>query len=350
MKNIYLIFSIIITTIKKNAFICFTLFIGILACNTMFIYMYGLICQSMEKDGMPDYYIYYETGPLFGIKDIAKKLKDYRLNVDYYAIPNAENCCFGDIDRAPDATRFLIRAREDVSSFLTIKGKAANLSKENTVLIPEEFGFLGVGDHLTLNGVKYEVAGVASAYFFMMSAKTFDESGLKPSMISIDAPLYMSDHFQKELKSAFGTGYHVEKNPNSGYDSGVKSDIAIVGIIFLLSAFSFMYLMAYIYEQSAYEYAVYEMAGATRGRIIFLLGSVMFIVLGIASLCAQTLHRLFYHHFFSKMNIYRDFIFKPKDYAAIFCITLFSVYIFILGYIILRTKKSSVLNIRKFTV
>lgn len=349
MKTLYIILSKLKSVIAGNVFFFAMLFAGILACNLMFTYVYGLVMQLYEKDKAPDIALYYSSGEQHGAKEIADKLKEYDISIDFYMSLDSENCAVGSLVDNSELEEFPIRARADADSYFYLStGNITDINKPGTVIAPYGLGGVAVGDSITLNGREFLVVGCSGVPAFIMSQSTFEESGFKPEMASIDTPVRNINKILRMIPVLLGTGYEYENVSISGIDDATKGQLFFVLIIYLTCVMAFLFLMITIYDSSAYELNIYEMLGASRGKLLFIIGGVMFIFLAFSSLVSQILHAALYDIFFSKLNILGDFSYTVGDYAALFFITLLSVFIFVFIYIYIRVSRSTIVNSRKF--
>lgn len=347
MKIFYLILSKIKNMVKTNPFIFTILCIGIFSCNLMFIYTYGILIQANISSGIPDYYIYYRSGERIGVFDIEKQLKEYSVSIDYYLPLNIQECSF-DTNNKRDITQYLIRARKDSSFFYTIKGKVSNLEELNSVLVPADFTDLNIGDIIMLNGSNCKIVGTTVTPFFIVSIATFEEIWHFPDVIAIDIARESSNKFSQILFSIFGHKYRIEQIETPFLADNDKFMLVIVAIIYILCVASLLFLMTYIYQQSAYELNIYEIFGATRRVIISIFAIEMLIIISVVNLVSQLFHGIFYKSLFSKLNFIDKFEYTLHDYMITFGFTLFLVYVFVLIYILVRTRKSVIKNAGKF--
>jgi len=86
MKSIYMIFSKLRSMFATEKLFFVVFCIGILTCNIMFTYMYGLIMQLNERDGVADVYLYYVQGERMDIDDMEKSCYKYSCECDYYVV------------------------------------------------------------------------------------------------------------------------------------------------------------------------------------------------------------------------------------------------------------------------
>lgn len=348
MKTLYLILSKLKMMICEDLFFFIVLCIGVLTCNIMFTYMYGVIIQVNEKDGVADINIYHNSGEKFDVDEINDKLSEYKVSLDYYSSLDEARISLNGYEDGLKLEEFNIRARQDVSFFHTNTGNIKGLNRSGTVIVPSDIKGLAIGDTIKLNGIELKIVGSSIVPSFLMSADTFKENGFFPDVVAIDAASKDIGELMKNIPLLFGSGYRIQNMGNQGLDTSAMSTLAIIIVIYLLCVLAFLYLMISIYDSSAYELNVYEMLGASRGRILTVLSSVMLIILAAVSLASQIIHAVFYDVFFSKMNIFGEYNYTVKDYSILFLVTLLSVYAFVFAYICIRVRKSTIVNARKF--
>ena len=170
----------------------------------------------------------------------------------------------------------------------------------------------------------------------------------KPDVYALDMSAKDIRRAVDDFSRTISPGYYVEQMSGSGMDGQTLSTLGTVVVIYLLCMLSFMYLMTFLYDSSAYEFNVYEILGATRRRVLAVLGGVMFLLLAVISLVSQVLYAVFYESFFSKLNLFGDFSYSFGDYVAVFSLTLVLVFVFVFAYICVRTSRSTIQNSRKF--
>ena len=184
MKILYLIFAKLKALIAEDKFFFTTLFIGVLTCNIMFTYMYGIIAQLNEKDGLADVFVYYTSGEKLSSEQMDQKLSDYNVELDYYSLIDISNSSIGDNNKIQE---FSIRAKDTLDLIYTLTGTTDNLAENNSVIIPTDIKNINIGDTIILNGKMLKVVGSSSIPAFVMTKKTFEANGFIPDVISIDA-------------------------------------------------------------------------------------------------------------------------------------------------------------------
>ena len=117
-------------------------------------------------------------------------------------------------------------------------------------------------------------------------------------------------------------------------------------LIYLLCVLAFLYLMVSVYSEIAHELNVYAILGASKRRIVAVVGGMMFVILAVLSAAAQAIHALLYAPLFSKLNVDEGFSYGFGDYFAIFLITLFSMYCFVFAFVYIKTSDTSLANYR----
>ena len=344
MKILYLIFAKLKALIAEDKFFFTTLFIGVLTCNIMFTYMYGIIAQLNEKDGLADVFVYYTSGEKLSSEQMDQKLSDYNVELDYYSLIDISNSSIGDNNKIQE---FSIRAKDTLDLIYTLTGTADNLAENNSVIIPTDIKNINIGDTIILNGKMLKVVGSSSIPAFVMTKETFEANGFIPDVISIDAANKDIQSILTLLSSDLES-YVVENVSSTGLNETTRATLITVIVIYLLCVLAFLYLMISIYDRNAYELNIYEIIGATRKVTKTIIGGVVFVFLLFSSLLSQIIHVALYKPFFSKLNIFGDYYYTMSDYLLLFFITLFSVYIVIYIYISVRVNKSAITNSNNF--
>ena len=344
MKILYLIFAKLKALIAEDKFFFTTLFIGVLTCNIMFTYMYGIIAQLNEKDGLADVFVYYTSGEKLSSEQMDQKLSDYNVELDYYSLIDISNSSIGDNNKIQE---FSIRAKDTLDLIYTLTGTTDNLAENNSVIIPTDIKNINIGDTIILNGKMLKVVGSSSIPAFVMTKKTFEANGFIPDVISIDAANKDIQSILTLLSSDLES-YVVENVSSTGLNETTRATLITVIVIYLLCVLAFLYLMISIYDRNAYELNIYEIIGATRKVTKTIIGGVVFVFLLFSSLLSQIIHVALYNPFFSKLNIFGDYYYTMSDYLLLFFITLFSVYIVVYIYISVRVNKSAITNSNNF--
>lgn len=344
MKILYLIFAKLKALIAEDKFFFTTLFIGVLTCNIMFTYMYGIIAQLNEKDGLADVFVYYTSGEKLSSEQMDQKLSDYNVELDYYTLIDISNSSIGDNNKIQE---FSIRAKDTLDLIYTLTGTADNLAENNSVIIPTDIKNINIGDTIILNGKMLKVVGSSSIPAFVMTKETFEANGFIPDVISIDAANKDIQSILTLLSSDLES-YVVENVSSTGLNETTRATLITVIVIYMLCVLAFLYLMISIYDRNAYELNIYEIIGATRKVTKTIIGGVVFVFLLFSSLLSQIIHVALYKPFFSKLNIFGDYYYTMSDYLLLFFITLFSVYIVVYIYISVRVNKSAITNSNNF--
>ena len=344
MKILYLIFAKLKALIAEDKFFFTTLFIGVLTCNIMFTYMYGIIAQLNEKDGLADVFVYYTSGEKLSSEQMDQKLSDYNVELDYYSLIDISNSSVGDNNKIQE---FSIRAKDTLDLIYTLTGTADNLAENNSVIIPTDIKNINIGDTIILNGKMLKVVGSSSIPAFVMTKETFEANGFIPDVISIDAANKDIQSILTLLSSDLES-YVVENVSSTGLNETTRATLITVIVIYLLCVLAFLYLMISIYDRNAYELNIYEIIGATRKVTKTIIGGVVFVFLLFSSVLSQIIHVALYKPFFSKLNIFGDYYYTMSDYLLLFFITLFSVYIVVYIYISVRVNKSAITNSNNF--
>lgn len=344
MKILYLIFAKLKALIAEDKFFFTTLFIGVLTCNIMFTYMYGIIAQFNEKDGLADIFVYYTSGEKLSSEQMDQKLSGYNVELDYYTLIDISNSHIGDNNKIQE---FSIRAKDTLDLIYTLTGTADNLAENNSVIIPTDIKNINIGNTIILNGQTLKVVGSSSIPAFVMTKETFEANGFIPDVISIDAANKDIQSILTLLSSDLDN-YMIEDVSSTGLNETTRATLITVIVIYLLCVLAFLYLMISIYDRNAYELNIYEIIGATRSVTKTIIGGVVFVFLAFSSFLSQLIHIVFYKSFFSKLNIFGDYYYTISDYLLLFFITLFSVYIVVYIYISVRVNKSAIVNSNNF--
>lgn len=346
MKIFYLIFSKLKSLIAEDKFFFTMLFIGVLTCNMMFTYMYGMIAKMNERDGLADIFVYYTSGEKLTSDQMKEKLSGFAVQLDYYAVIDPSVSRVGEAD-GDMLQGFSIRAKDTVDLIYTSTGTVDDLSENNSVIVPTDFQDVRIGDTVTLNGKTLTVVGSSTIPAFVMTKETFDANGFIPDVISVDAANKYIRSVLSFLSSELDN-YTSENVSSTGLNETTRTSLVEVIVIYALCVLAFLYLMISIYDRNAYELNIYEILGAERKTTKMIIGGVVFVFLLFSSLLSQIIHAALYKPFFSKLNIFGDYHYTVSDYLFLFFITLFSVYIVVYIYISVRVSRSAITNSNNF--
>ena len=346
-KLLYLIFVKLKSMIVKDVFFFLILSAGVIACNLMFVFGYGIVMQINERDRIDDFYLYNKNSGM-GITDIENALSGYSAEI-YYYLPLENDNCSDYIAQNPNGGVRSVRTSKSIYQTNVMSGNINDLKQPGTVIVPNDIKDLLIGDTITLNGSDFLIVGSSLSDDYEVSVETFEACGFIPAGVSVDVPAREVKMLAKTLRETFGADYAIEERGGSGLDERSKGQLALIAAVYLLCVFAFMYLFISIYDDAAYELNVYEILGATRMHTIVIVGGVMLVFLSAINLLSQLIHRLFYDGLFSKLNIVSGYIYTFEDYLLMFFVTLFSVYAFVIIYIIVRTRRSAIANSRRFS-
>ncbi len=347
MKTLYFTFNMLRALLRRNTFMCVLLFIGTLACNLMFIYTYGAVAASNLSDGVPEFFMSYDSGELLSVDDVSSKLGELDDASIYYYVPvDASSSTEMTASTGVGVDGYLICASDAVTTNKTTTGDAEDLSEPETVIVPDDFASVKVGDVITFNGCELRVAGTAVSLYYYVSVETFENCGFTPVGFAVDVPYRDVDYAEKIISDAIHDGYVTEKTETELGSQGMK-DYMLTFLIFLLSIVSFVYMFVYISEENAREYAIYELVGAKRKTILLSLSLSAFVILCVSTVFAVAFHAAFYDSFFVTLIANDEFFYKASDYAMISFTSLTAVYAVITVYINLRMKGSTLESIRR---
>ena len=345
-KLIYLIFAKLKSMVARDVFFFLILAAGVITCNLMFVYGYGIMMQVTERDGLDDFML-YGIEPKAGISDFENALEGYSAEIYYYLPIEKEQCSEEVENDLFDGVR-CIRTSHNIFQTNVSTGNINNLKQPGTVIIPEDIKG-NIGDEITLNGKSFRVVGSSISDDFEVSPETFDASGFIPAMVSVDVPARKVKGAGEALRDTFGADYSIKQQEAAGLDESSKGQLALIAAVYLLCVFSFLYIFVSIYDDAAYELNVYEILGASRGHTVAILGGVMLVFLSAVNLLSQLIHRVFYKSFFSRLNVVSNYDYTAGDYLIMFFATLGSVFAVVLLYIAIRTRRSAIANSRSFS-
>ncbi|HAN20331.1 MAG: hypothetical protein A2Y15_04005 [Clostridiales bacterium GWF2_36_10] len=359
IKNVYIIFSKLKSIACENVFMFSIFFIGIFTCNIMFTYFYGNIMAAYEKDSSAVYDIYNTNNVMSDINKISEL--PYTDRIFYNSLVDKEslkdnNADIYNIDEFLSSYKnskiYFLTTKNDMNDIVIKSGKSSSLEEENTVILPR--GLLKTGkdfSNIKINGITFKVVGITASTEFIVSNDTFIKNNMIPTYISVFNIPGLSEkqknEFVNKTQEILDDTFTISENPSPAGSSEIISILIISVIVYLLSVVSLLYIMKYLFEQSAYELSIYEITGATKGNVIFILSSVQFVILLIIGIIAQIFHYVFYDAIFTEINIYL-FSYSFADYFWSSLITVSSLMLLIILYINIKMKNTAIINSRKF--
>lgn len=360
MKFIYLVHSQLKNIIKNNKFMFIMFFIGIFICNIMFTYAYGNLKTAIKTSGHTVCEINNTNNISIDYKNIENELSDFTyieyntiLTLDSLKENSNENLLINEFLEKNNTDKKSISLKTQMQNMDNIRletGNKKKLEEENAIAVPLEI-LKDKTDftNININGTNYNIVG-STLYDFLVSYDTYKNNNFKPDSISILLNKNMSqdeiDTYINKVENVF-ENFDITKPDEKDYGDFYKI-LILVSVVYLLCIFSMIFLITYLFQQSAYEMNVYEIIGATRAKIIFLLCFSQFIIILFISIISQLLHRLFYDSIFLKINFVDDIVYTASDYLSVVIITVALTSLFILFYILSKVKKSVIVNSRKF--
>ena len=156
----------------------------------------------------------------------------------------------------------------------------------------------------------------------------------------------VKSEFYEDLNKIFDNNFAIQKTTD--LESVPEKNIAviIITVVYILCAFTLLYLMTYLYEIFAHELSIYEMIGATRRKTLFILSSTLLLILVLLSVISQFLHYKFFRGLLNRINLFENLTYSFTDYVNVIVITVFLIFAFILTYIYFKVKNSVIVNSR----
>ena len=338
------VISQVASMVVHNTFVIFMIVIGIIICNIMFTYTYGMIEQFKELDSQPDVIISYKAGERKSAYEVDKQLTNNAAGIDYYSIISLST---SDSTQNINLNNYLIRSRKDSNYFYTIVGSSKSLSHTSTVLIPKEFfEQYKINDFITLNGRQYTVVGVVSMPYFVISFDSYVENIKYPDIISIKVKDDRSIA-ESTIKSVFaGYDINVLSESNQVTEQIYKMYVSTLSV-YAVSLLALLCLLTYIFEKYSYELGVYTLAGASYGKIkIIIFLTIMSFVI-FSDIAAWVIHMVAYNSLFIKLNLVDSYKYYIKDYCKIYMSSFVVTFIYIAIQVNLRFRKDTLTNMRR---
>ncbi len=285
MKILSVIWGKLWELMRRNTFVFVMLCIGIFASNMMFTYFYGNIKYTSEHAG--------------------------------HTVIEIQN-----------STENSMTARE-----LTLKLQAYDIADI-------EFTSLYTGKEPL--PVEYTEAAITGSAYTLISYGMRESADLIPVSVRVETNTSQraisTSELLELLREQYGDDYTVEelKTINKEF----WKQIAVVLAVYLASIISMLFLMTYLYEDTAKELNVYETLGATRGQVVWIMTSVQLVLLVTFSVLAQLAHWVLYEPLFAKLAWNERVTYTFADYAVISGVTVLLVLAFVVLFLAFRTRGS----------
>ncbi len=287
MKLCYIVFKKLKELIQRNTFVFVLLCIGIFSCNLMFTYFYGNLKYSAEHSGHTVVEFYNTNDNTMTAKELSLQL----LN-------------FGVVD----------------VNFASVNTNDLNMPENYTEEPIENSAY-------TL--IRYNIREYAEIVPLIVSVEVSEK---KDSI--------KTENLISFLQAQYGEEYTVEEMQI--IDRDFWYNMAVVLLIYLSAVFSLLFLMTYLYEDAAYELQIYEMIGATRSQVVFVLSMIQFCILLLFGFLAQLFHYLFYDQIFAKIAWNEQVAYNFFDYIAVSMATVILVFVFVVSFVSYKVRGSAI--------
>lgn len=345
MKILHLIKTKLQAIIRQNTLVFVFLCIGLFACDLMFIYIFGVYRNFSNSSNIPDYYIEYATGSLLNAEEISSEILSVVSveNMEFYTQIDSDNSMYGAIKI--DGDQFLLRASTNIDGFVVSRGDLNGLQKTGTVLIPESIYDNVSGDSITLNGVSLEIVGtIAADNYFLISADTMKELGFSV----LAAAIYRGDNgrIKDKMQEEFEKNYVVSYIENTALKEDSRNNLYFILLLYMICAVTFLFFCTYLYEDSSYEFNIYEILGATKLHIIAILMGAIITILTMVYWVAVGVHYSLYGIFFIHL-LSESYTYTICDYITVYLLSVSVITLFLSVWLLIKTRNSMITNSRK---
>lgn len=355
LKYLYIAASHIRSMLKNNTFLSLLLVIGITVCDIVFLYFWGNIMQGMALVTAPAFEVY--ANDYIDARQLCDDLTE--CSSIMFLSPIRKNSIADNECEYYDTEAYLAANEDNEIYFATsndlslILSDASRVDQKNSLLVPDRFiGKKGELPDLVIDGTSYNAVGISYSRYFLVSLDTFSDNKLPAVRIDMRLPAGTSEKevaaFRIKLDSLLGEKATVcDVTKTEGSDFSDISDILIGAIaVYVLCLISLFYIIAYIFDESAFELSVYELLGGARRNMISILCIDMLLVLIISAVSACVIHQILYQPLFSRINVY-EFVYTPKLYIYPMMITIAVIMLIQFAFCRFKLKKNVVVNFRK---
>lgn len=345
MKLISLVYTKLISVTKQNLMIVFFICVALVSCDLMFLYVVGINNIFRMDSSAPDYYIEHKSGEMFlatEMKNCISTISEESEIIYYAAIDGSLSSYAG---REISGELYSIRATDNIDNFRVVRGKMLDKRNQGSVLIPYTLSEAQIGEIITINGVKFEIAGcIAVDDYFLISTETMIAAGFPVAA----ATIHIGDlgKVEEKLQSILNKNYSVYYKEYELPWESTRNNLFIILVLYILCVLSFLFFGTYLYEDSSYEFNVYQILGARKAHVVFImLGTIDVIVTGVYWITA------FFHHMYFD-DIFKNLLSEPyrytfSDYVSVYLCSTAIISLFLAVYLLAKTRKSMIVNSRK---
>ncbi len=315
-KIFYISYNNLFGFIKRNKFIFSMFLLGCTICSLLFVFFWGNIRYAISSYLASSYEASLSEYSEFSFDDMASLIDEYGIEADFICnvpVDVIENNQGEEYNKDYYVSRkengISVLCSSDIEKFYIWGCDHAELNKGEAIVIPEMMTS-GIGAPKTMNfgDNTVEVVGQTASKFFLVSKDTYKELGIVPTTINITTDAEMSDKeknaFLDAFNSATGNSYKIRETNEQFSVEALLKTMAPSILVYLLCMSSMLYILTYMFENSAGEFSAYMLTGAEYNTIIKINLGIQTMVLLCASLLAVILHRALYGVLFAKINYF----------------------------------------------
>jgi len=364
MKVLTLLYARFRQHYAQNKFIFMMFLIGVLASGFALIYFYGNTISykryfASSNVELRSYTIRFAQQQIFSPNQFAKLneiCRESGMNQSqiYMSNPILKNNFSGldpqRIDRAwnpnmPAAYSIRVAAFwPNVSGFTAFMGRSTfspeELSgKSRVAILP--VSFLSADDldqQVFINNNFFTVVGAAGSSLILIPFQTYLDCGFVSNQVNVVLdrilPTETEANFVQSLKTIFPDSIVQDTSQmRKNLQMKMIQELPQIGLMYLCSLLSFLFLMKYMVDKLGHENTVYAMLGASKRKVVCLL--LLEIILWITSiniLCIIVYQSL-YTPLFSKLNMLDGITYDLTDYILILLIAIVTAFLSALPFI-----------------
>ena len=202
--------------------------------------------------------------------------------------------------------------------------------KKKVVILPSNFGnSLDFPEKIILMGQEFQVIGVQAGYTseFFIPSSTYHAQGLESNLIyfTLENRLSQKDEkkFVEELYQSFpNSKLKSPSDASETLEEGTIIEILFVSIVYLLSMFSFMFLIKFLMDAHSAENITYFLVGAKKRVVIEIIMIQNLILILCSALIGIGIHLSLKDNVFALLNYSPNVQYSFIDYLIITMIML----------------------------
>ena len=363
MKKIRIILLDILHLFKNHTWLTLLLVTGFTVCDLMTLYFAGNIRGIRRNLNYPVFDADLTSAAEPDIEEFVEFLNSKGAKSVFYAavetdsLKNDKNTLF-DISKFEES--LILNGKNGAVLYLVAfsdkpiqrldKGDAGDLGSLFSVALPATMqGTSKIGDDFSVYEKTFRVVGYEMGNYAYISLNTLLSGDFIIPHIEIRLNSYdkkaISD-FEDELNERLNESYSVRKRENADENESLDYLTVVMILLFIICAFSVLYMVSSIFYETSYESGVYYLIGAKKTEVVFILAGVQLVFLVLGAVIASSVHRILWAPLFSGINLC-EISYSPGDYPVFLLPVTISMLIIETAVIVYQVKSSPVEYIEK---